>query len=31
VVLTGNIGDFDFLNQLDPEGRILLYAPRPRA
>jgi predicted nucleic acid-binding protein len=25
VVLTGNIGDFDILNQLLPEGRILLY------
>lgn len=25
VVLTGNIGDFDILNQLVPEGRILLY------
>jgi hypothetical protein len=24
-VLTGNIGDFDILNQLVPEGRILLY------
>jgi hypothetical protein len=26
VVLTGNIGDFDILNQLVPEGRILLYS-----
>jgi hypothetical protein len=26
VVLTGNIGDFDLLNQLVPEGRILLYS-----
>lgn len=25
VVLTGNISDFDILNQLVPEGRILLY------
>lgn len=24
-VLTGNIADFDFLNQLVPDGRILLY------
>src|SRR5665213_3040679 len=24
-ILTGNIADFDFLNQLVPEGRILLY------
>ncbi|WP_428485425.1 hypothetical protein [Rhodopila sp.] len=26
VVLTGNIGDFDILNQLLPESRILLYS-----
>jgi predicted nucleic acid-binding protein len=26
IVLTRNIGDFDILNQLVPEGRILLYA-----
>jgi predicted nucleic acid-binding protein len=26
IVLTANIGDFDILNQLVPEGRILLYA-----
>ncbi len=25
-VLTGNIRDFDLLNQLLPEGRMLLYA-----
>ncbi len=25
VVLTGNVGDFDILNQLVPDGRILLY------
>jgi hypothetical protein len=24
-ILTGNIADFDFLNQLVPDGRILLY------
>jgi hypothetical protein len=24
-VVTGNIRDFDFLNQLMPDGRILLY------
>jgi hypothetical protein len=24
-ILTGNIVDFDFLNQLVPDGRILLY------
>jgi len=24
-VLTGNIGDFDFLNQLSPAGRVLFY------
>jgi hypothetical protein len=24
-VVTGNIADFDFLNQLVPDGRILLY------
>lgn len=27
-VLTGNIADFDFLNQLVPDGRILLYRNR---
>lgn len=26
IVLTGNIGDFDILNQLVPEGRILFYS-----
>ena len=26
VVLTRNVGDFDILNQLVPEGRILLYS-----
>jgi hypothetical protein len=25
-VLTRNVGDFDILNQIIPEGRILLYA-----
>jgi hypothetical protein len=24
-IVTGNIADFDFLNQLVPDGRILLY------
>jgi hypothetical protein len=24
-ILTGNIADFDYLNQLVPDGRILLY------
>jgi hypothetical protein len=24
-VVTGNIADFDFLNQLVPDGRILVY------
>jgi hypothetical protein len=28
VVLTGNISDFDILNQLVPEGRILVYTRR---
>lgn len=31
-VLSGNIRDFDFFNQLLPEGRIILYRrndPRP--
>jgi predicted nucleic acid-binding protein len=27
IVLTGNINDFDLLNQMMPEGRILLYQP----
>jgi hypothetical protein len=31
VVLTGNIRDFDFLNQLLPEGRIILYHRQDRA
>jgi len=25
IVLTRNIADFDFLQQLDPSGRILIY------
>jgi predicted nucleic acid-binding protein len=30
-VLTGNIADFDFLNQLLPDGRILLYRKTEQA
>ncbi len=29
-VLTGNVRDFDFLNQLLPEGRIILYHRQER-
>jgi hypothetical protein len=30
-VLTANAGDFDILNQLIPEGRILIYRSKVRA
>lgn len=28
-VLTRNVGDFDFLGQLDPSGRVLFYRQKP--
>jgi predicted nucleic acid-binding protein len=28
-VLTRNTNDFDFLQQLDPSGRVIFYQPRP--